>query len=326
MRENRDISVSIFKTLTNKNTILDANTATGIRGLRYKKHMPGRSVTLCDVNEKAIELAKKNAKANILDVEILNRDAVDVMMESNFDIIDIDPYGTPSRFMDAAARSARLALGITATDTATLNGVYPKVSEKRYGIASFRCPFSKEIGTRILLTAIMDACTKHGKVFVPLLSYQSRHYVRVFGSVKKKRKRPQKSLVHACACGYWSKEKDNRNRRSSVEAKKCKVCGKGLKTIGPLYLSPLHDKNVLKKAIEYAEKNGFRSALMKTALQEIDVPFYYDVHKLGKGTLPKMKDIVEKLKENGHRASRTVFSPTGIKTDAGLKELLTYIK
>ena len=54
---------------------------------------------------------------------------------------------------------------------------------------------------------------------------------------------------------------------------------------------------------------------------ELDVPFYYDHHKICErlGITPgKIDRVVEYIRAQGWRASRTHFSGIGIKTDAPL--------
>jgi tRNA (guanine26-N2/guanine27-N2)-dimethyltransferase len=49
-------------------------------------------------------------------------------------------------------------------------------------------------------------------------------------------------------------------------------------------------------------------------------PYFYNVHALCKiqqlQSVPKMDDILARLRKAGHKAVRTHFTPVGIKTDA----------
>jgi tRNA (guanine26-N2/guanine27-N2)-dimethyltransferase len=59
--------------------------------------------------------------------------------------------------------------------------------------------------------------------------------------------------------------------------------------------------------------------------QEIDSPFYYDLHKIAKSlktSSPKIESVIEKLREKGFQASRTHLCRTGVKTNAGVSEIL----
>ena len=51
-----------------------------------------------------------------------------------FDAVDVDPFGTPSPFVDCALRSIKDGglLSVSATDSGVLCGVYPKVALRKY--------------------------------------------------------------------------------------------------------------------------------------------------------------------------------------------------
>ena len=54
---------------------------------------------------------------------------------------------------------------------------------------------------------------------------------------------------------------------------------------------------------------------------EVEVPFFYDQHVLCrelKATPSDIEVLLEAIRENGYKASRTHFSGVGIKTDAPL--------
>jgi tRNA (guanine26-N2/guanine27-N2)-dimethyltransferase len=102
--------------------------------------------------------------------------------------------------------------------------------------------------------------------------------------------------------------------------------------IGPLWLGKLHDKEILKKVLEKGnekigkEKGSERSMekLLRTAIEEVDLPGFHDTDSLSslfRKEQPKIDCLVEKLRDEGYMASRTIFSPKGIKTDAPLKEI-----
>ena len=44
-----------------------------------------------------------------------------------------------------------------------------------------------------------------------------------------------------------------------------------------------------------------------------------------KSSPPKLEDAINKLQNNGFIASSTSFSPTGFRTDANIKEIITVI-
>ena len=184
----RDISVavlSVFKSKVNDIEMLDALSATGASGIRYIKEVGVKGV-LNDKNPKAVELIKKNIELNSVKAEVTNKDANLVMRERLFDFIDIDPFGTPSVFMDSAAHSLKFnrLLAVTATDAGALSGSFPNACLRKYGIKAHRTPYYPELGLRVLITFIMNSFAKYDKAFRPLLFLAHKHYYRVYGIVE----------------------------------------------------------------------------------------------------------------------------------------------
>jgi len=74
-----------------------------------------------------------------------------------------------------------------------------------------------------------------------------------------------------------------------------------------------------------AWRNQEKRAFRKKFVEEIEEPLYFDIHELGdllgKST-PKFDTIIENLKQKGFKASRSSLCPTGIKTNAGIKDLV----
>lgn len=89
-------------------TILDALAATGLRSVRYLKEIEGVShLTINDILPEATAAAIVNIQQNGVDsgrVTVNTGDATMLMYEhrdplKNFDVIDLDPYGTASPFL-----------------------------------------------------------------------------------------------------------------------------------------------------------------------------------------------------------------------------------
>ncbi|MCD6557477.1 MAG: methyltransferase [Candidatus Aenigmarchaeota archaeon] len=321
MTKNRDISVACLAVLfkvskkraKNRMRICDALTATGVRAIRYKKEVGGE-VWACDVNENAIKLARKNAYLNKTKINFVNKDANAFLSENGFDFVDIDPYGSPVGFIAAAGHSLgrKGYLAVTATDTAALNGVYPRVAERRYGIRSVRCFYSKELGTRILITSIIRILMQQDKAFQPLLCFQDRHYIRIFGSVLRGAK---KCDVLLDKMKYIVADKDSWEIREHPSEK----------SIGPIYIDTIQKKNFCMSVLKELKKRNLTGQnIVRLAAEELQEPFYYDTHFLSKKykkPLVSLSKIIDTLSKR-HKVSRTVFCPTAIKTDAGLEKIL----
>jgi tRNA (guanine26-N2/guanine27-N2)-dimethyltransferase len=116
-------------------TILEALSATGLRAVRYFKEIDGvQRVVANDYNEDAVDTIRNNVVFNGLDPAtqvVPNRDDATMIMlkhrmpaNERFDVIDLDPYGSPTAFLDAALSSVADGglICVTCTDLAVLAG------------------------------------------------------------------------------------------------------------------------------------------------------------------------------------------------------------
>ncbi|MEA5013784.1 MAG: class I SAM-dependent methyltransferase [Candidatus Limiplasma sp.] len=71
--------------------VLDMGCGYGAIGLSVAKAYPGCSVTLADINERAVALAEQNAKANGLILRTLVSDGFEALKEERFDWILLNP-------------------------------------------------------------------------------------------------------------------------------------------------------------------------------------------------------------------------------------------
>ena len=321
----RDITigaVQVFqKNHGDKIRVLDALSASGVRGLRIKKEVNGvKEVTLNDKNPEAIKLIRKNVKKNNVKCTVTNKDASLLMRENIYSVIDIDPFGPPVRFLDSAARSIykKGLLAVTATDTAALTGKFSGACLRKYGIKSMKTDFYNELGCRIMISSIIKECAKYERTFIPVLTFMDKHYFRVFGIVERAGKLTKTlnefGFVNYCECG---------NRNFGKLKEKCS-CGKTMKHCGPIYLGKIQDKKFIKSVLTELKKRKFNEALKKIEkiCDEADLPvFYYDIHSFSVKEMRKFEDIIKDLKNKGFEAGRTHFCKTGIKTDAPLKKL-----
>lgn len=329
MKLNRDVCCSVLRVLTKREKIFFADllAGSGAKGIRVANESAS-TVHLNDASKDAYELIKKNAKLNDLKVEVSNKDANLFLQETRFNFIDIDPFGTPVPFLDNAAMRVEKNgyLGITATDTAPLCGVYPKACFRKYGAKPLRSEFCHEVGLRILLGYVAKTCAKYARGLRCILSHSTEHYFRAYVQLSKGKERAKASLENLGYVYYCRRCLSHGFKKEflpSVEA--CK-CGNKYEVAGPLWLGKIKDGKFCKEVLaesRYLEDRRLEK-LLDLIAQEIENPFYYDVHKLCRlltVNAPPMVDVITRLKEKGYSASRTHFSPTGVKTDAPVEEL-----
>jgi len=87
----------------------------GVRGIRFALEVPGiEEIIMGDLNPNAVRLSEENIRRNGVQdlVEVRLSDA-NVLLTSfsapgqRFDYVDLDPFGSPSPFMDSAVRATR---------------------------------------------------------------------------------------------------------------------------------------------------------------------------------------------------------------------------
>lgn len=171
--------------------ILEALSATGLRSIRYAKEVPGvNRIIANDLSRGAVTAIQKNIKHNEVEhiVEASHADAMTLMYtsttpEKRFTVIDLDPYGSPIRFLDGAVQSLTDGglLLVTATDMGVLAGSStPEACYVKYGSVPLRSKACHEMALRILLRTIDTTANKYGRCIKPLLSVSVDFYIRVF--------------------------------------------------------------------------------------------------------------------------------------------------
>jgi len=322
MELNRDLSVLIGQWFLNNNRkrvvrFLDGLAASGIRGVRFANELDGDfEVTINDWDRDAYGLIKKNLeKCELENVFATNKNLNLLLSEEKYDYIDVDPFGSPVFFVDSAMRTLcnNGVLACTATDVATLCGVYPKVCMRRYAARPFHSPMMHEIGLRILVGFISREAAKYDKGVEPLVCYSTDHYFRVYARVRN-------------GTGYANESVTNTSIIKSDEL----IPNSNGSDIGPLWVGRLQNKNVIKnlRMILFDKKLKTKHTLLRLLdllEEEADAPcFFYTTNDLAsmlKTSPPRMKKIFEKLKNKGYMVTRTHFSNTGFKTNAPLDEI-----
>src|SRR3989338_5265113 len=190
---NRDVSVLLLESIENKNMqIADPLAASGIRSIRFLKQLSKnkiKNISINDYDKGTVKSIKDNFELNKIKIKnskkisIHNEDATLFLMKSSgFDYIDIDPFGTPNPFLDAACRriSRNGILAVTATDTSALAGTFPSACKRKYWAIPRKDAVMHETGLRILIRKIQLVGAQYDKALVPVFSYSKEHYMRGF--------------------------------------------------------------------------------------------------------------------------------------------------
>lgn len=124
-----------------------------------------------------------------------------LLQQELMDVVDLDPYGTASPFLDSAfgcIKEGGLML-VTSTDSAILCGNYVDTCHAKYNSVPYKASHCHEMAVRILLAAMERVANKHKKYIVPLLSMHIDFYVRCFFRVYTQ---PAEVKLSPCKLGY----------------------------------------------------------------------------------------------------------------------------
>jgi tRNA (guanine26-N2/guanine27-N2)-dimethyltransferase len=339
MEFNRDLTVLAFQAyqrMVNREiSICDPLTSQGIRGVRFAAEIHGvKKVVISDINERAYKLAKHNVQINGLEklVSVRHKDANCVLScnaspKKRFDIVDIDPFGTPAPFLGSAIRAIRNngLLASTATDLAPLCGVHIKACVRKYGGRPLRTEYCHELAVRLLAGCTASLAAKHDIGIRVVFSHSSEHYIRVYAQITfgaKKADESVKSLDYILHCFNCYHRETAHQPFSNLQ---CPECGSKMDYAGPLWLGNIFDQNFCESMVTENKKVAFRNSakiakLLALAKDEASAPItYFVLDKLsGKLNLPapSVQAFLNMLRSNGFQAVPTHFNTRGIRTDA----------
>ena len=263
MEFNRDNSILALQAyqreVDREINICDLFGGSGIRGIRYKKEIDGvGDVSINDISPLANEFTRINAELNDVEVEIDQREANNELRSNmgRFDVIDIDPFGTPSPFVDSAGYNLKRdsLLCLTATDTSCLCGTYEEPCIRKYNAQPYKSEYCHENGIRILIGFAALTLAKYQKYIEVKMSHSSEHYMRTYLKVRKGSKATDESLknigyiAHCNHCLYRSEYK---GLASSIP-EFCPECGEKLIVAGPMWLGPVQNEEFIDSMIEIA--------------------------------------------------------------------------
>ncbi len=333
MAINRDATVLLLRSLPEDrrpSDYLDAMGATGLRGLRVANEA-GIPVVVNDRSVRALGLAGENAARLDLRVETVRSDANALLSSRRFGAVDLDPFGSPAPFVDSACRSALRYLFVTATDTAPLCGAHLKAGMRRYFARPMNTEYHAEVGLRVLLGFVVRELVKYDRGLVPLCCFSREHFVRLHLALAEGAAAADATLarigyVHQC------RRCPGRSEQSGLlpEPVSCPECGGETRAVGPLWLGGICDPAVIagmREALPDATlaQGTALDRLIALLAAELPTSTFYDYHMLAKRrgvSPPAIETVLERLRREGYRASRTHYSGTGIKTDAPLEDVL----
>jgi len=340
MELNRDIAVLVvqaYQRLADRNiTVSEPLTGCGLRGIRFATEVSGvENTVIGDINENAFKLANRNVQMNglVKSITVENREAnlalaIHSAPRMRFDVVDIDPFGSPVPFLDSAIRALknRGLLALTATDMASLCGVHPKACLRKYGGKSLRTEYCHELAIRLLSGCFAVAAAKYGIGVKVVFSHRGEHYVRVYATIEYGARSADLSLEemgYVFHCFNCFHRETVRGSLLLGHSQTCLECGSKLGVAGPMWLGKISDRDFCGLIEQEVEKRKLKSArkiesMLTLIRNESDVGYYVvdEMCDLLGLPVPSVGKVVEALEKQGFGSNLTHFNSRGIRSKA----------
>ncbi|KAM9514139.1 LOW QUALITY PROTEIN: tRNA (guanine(26)-N(2))-dimethyltransferase [Guaruba guarouba] len=332
-----------------------AGGASGLRAPLHSLRQGGaglRAVVANDCSARATELIGRNVAFNGVGALVTPSmaDARMLMYQCKadrepFDVIDLDPYGSPAHFLDAAVQAVSEGglLCVTCTDMGVLAGNNAETSYSKYGAVSLKGKFCHEMALRIILHSLGP----HSQLLPALHRAAARHQRRLLhprlraglhragegeslgqqtGSglpLRRLRHPPLQRMGKATAHG---------NGYGGVVSTgppvgpTCEFCQQRHQLGGPIWAEPLHDVPFVQRVLAALERSPQRfqtqermqGVLSGIAEELSDVPLYYTLEGLSSTVhcnTPSLLQFSSALLHAGYRVLSHACR-TAVKTDA----------
>jgi tRNA (guanine26-N2/guanine27-N2)-dimethyltransferase len=329
----RDFSIIVYSTFLKnfdgQKSFLDGLSGLGARGLRVANEIKGTQVFVNDLNPSALELSKKSAELNQLQNYQISKSDICQFFNafskkgSRGAIVDIDPFGSPAKYIDCGLRATihKGLLSVSATDLQVLHGIFKDACKKKYHGVPVKTTYSNEISIRLILGLIISVAARLDVEATPVFVETNQHYYRVYLRILNKPDTRDSIgyIVHCRNCG---------NRQAvSDTIQGCPLCSGKVEIAGPLWIGKLFEKDfvaqMLNEIPDYMDKKCQKT--IQKALLESEMPAcYYTLDEIAEmlKTAPiPLEQIISRLQQGGFSASPTSFNPTGFRTDCKIDKI-----
>uniref|UniRef100_UPI00398F86EC tRNA (guanine(26)-N(2))-dimethyltransferase n=1 Tax=Pristiophorus japonicus TaxID=55135 RepID=UPI00398F86EC len=265
---------------------------------------------------------------------------------ARFDVIDLDPYGSPSQFIDAAVQAVSEGglLCVTCTDMAVMAGNSGETCYSKYGAMSLKSKFCHEMALRIILHNLDLRANCYQRYIVPVLSVSVDFYIRVFvrvftGQAMVKASASKQALVYNCVgCGSFHIQRmgkmihHGKNYKYTASSgppvgAECEHCCQRHQLGGPVWAEPIHDQGFIRRVLESVEHNTQRFktsdrilGTLSMVTEELpDCPLYHTMDHLSSVihcSTPSLLQMRSALLHAGYRVSLSHACKNAVKTDA----------
>ena len=333
---NRDFSIiaysSFWKNFQYPKIFLDGLSGIGARSLRVANEIDGVDEVIAnDVNPKALDLAKESSEINSLknfetsENETCRFFSLHSRKNNRGSIVDIDPFGSPSKYIDCGVRATMHGglLSVTATDLQVLHGLFNNAAKRRYYGIPIKTKFSNEIAIRLIIGCIYLVSSRLDITIQPKFVDNDMHYYRVYLKILNKPEQVDKMgfIIYCKQCGMRKTVKSIVNE--------CELCKSKIEIAGPLWIDKIFDKDfvaTMKDEVNNLTVNKKCDVILEKCYEESDLqPTYYTLDEIAsrmKSAPLKLDSAIQKLQDSGFNASRTSLNPTGFRTNCQIDDIL----
>ena len=333
---NRDFSIlaysAFWENFDKPKIFLDGLAGLGARSLRVANEITDvEAVVTNDINSEGLDIALDSMKLN----EISNLETSEKEICQFFGsysktgmrgaIVDVDPFGSPTKYFDCAIRATMHGgmLSVTATDLQVLHGLSKRSCQRKYHGVPIKTEYSNEIAIRLILGCLEYVAGRLNVQIIPQFVQHDMHYYRAYLKILNKpgQKEQLGYIIHCKSCG---------SRKAVMKQEEvCDICNSKLEVAGPLWIGQLFEKEFVMKMNEILPKRTVDKRcerILEKCILESEMPStYYTLDEIAsrmqKAPL-KMKNMIEKLQDAGFVASPTSLNPTGFRTNCSIDEII----
>lgn len=324
--------------------VCDPMTGSGVRAARYVLESSNvASVLAADKDPDTVEAARRTIQLNGVDakVSVLERDANLLLTEhseNRFDLVDLDPFGSPAPFFESALRTTNDGgvVAATATDMGPLTGARAAACFRKYGVKPVRCEFEKEMALRTLASTLVSTAGRLDLGVDIVFSHATDYYARIYAKIIKG-KTPANASTKKLGYLEYCANCLSREAKNSMETLRttCPVCGSKTNVGGPIWLGPLWEHRTLQGMVQRtptlstSRLSDAQGILRLIGDEYSGRPFHYRTDALARSykTKPsRVEMLLAVLRDSGFEATRTHFHPNGVRTNASVPHIAKLAK
>ena len=337
---NRDFSIlaysAFWQDFDKPKIFLDALSGLGARSLRVSNEIPNAErVVANDINSNALNIAINSAKLNkVKNFETSENETCRFLSlfskrGERGSIVDIDPFGSPTRYFDCAIRATMHngLLSVTATDMQVLHGLANNACQRKYYGVPIKTEYSNEIAIRLILGCLSTVAGRLDTQIQPQFVENDMHYYRAYIKILTKPDQNEK-LGYITYC-----EKCGARNVENMIVSKCDNCDNNLQVGGPLWIGKLFDEDfikIMKHEVKTLQVDKKCEKILDKCLEEVELPpTYYtldEIASITKSAPVGLENAIKLIQNSGFTASRTCLNPTGFRTNAKISQICTILK